>query len=306
MGRKLEKPGTIKPATPSAPAPKATAPAGGGGAAKPKAAAGGTPRNPPPPPPPPAPEQEPAVPGAEAIVERSIFDSGAARDTGVATELTPQQQADLTRGVAPGTAAEVPDMGKYRDLREKAIRRAAERRSWYDPLKRGATLASLGASNLAVPVLAADVGTAAGRFIGETINEAVTPEGRARLRYGVESRLPDWEILGKSKGAVVRNPSGRTGQELVVYPNPSVVEIGGSPAEFAANARAKEAELRTAQRGYDTLAEGYVSAASQATTPDASLGSYEKYMRDSLQRVADLRETLRRSGYSEEDIDAIK
>jgi len=266
MGRKLEKPGTIKPATPSAPAPKATAPAGGGGAAKPKAA-GGTPRNPPPPPP--KPEEPELVPAAQIALE--------------------PEEPELPPAPPVGPYGDEAQVAADRERRAKAMRVLAERRL-------PAPVKMLVSANTAVPSIASRLLVQGAKKTG-LVDENTIEQFKKRAA----SVLPDFLT---PKGVETVNPTGQ--RELVVRPKVRTPDLGRSLAEYQTTARQGEDALRQAQAQFDSDDADLREALANPAMPDTNIPMYERDMRRSLQRVADLRQSLRGMGYTEEEIKAIK
>lgn len=302
---KLKKPGTIEPAKPAAPA-TATVPAKVETA--PKAAGGGAaPREPAPakvetapPPPPPAPEPE-------------------------APALTPQQYSDIAVGIAPKSASAPSPAPSYgdeaqiaadRERRAKAMRAMAE--------KRGRSLPSLpeilAASNVITGtpgpgfVLTTSPAARAAPSVGRRAAEYLVKEAQKagmvdentieQYRKKLADALPDWDIVGKPEGVLAVNPTGQ--RELVVRPEVGAPNLGESLAEYQTTARQQEDALRLAQAAYDASDADLRAAAANPMTPDRDFRVFERDMRAKLQRVADLRQSMRGMGYTEEEIKAIQ
>jgi hypothetical protein len=153
---------------------------------------------------------------------------------------------------------------------------------------------------------AAEAGRGIGNFLvsGAQRSGLVDENTVEQYRKKLSDALPDWDIVGRQEGIEAVNPTGRNA--LVVRPRARAPVIGGSLAEYQEAARQREAELRKAQSDYGAEALSLSQALARPETPDASIPSYERAMREKLQRVADLRQSLRDMGYTEEEIKALQ
>jgi hypothetical protein len=175
--------------------------------------------------------------------------------------------------------------------------------------KRGVTLPTL-IKPLATPYYAGKAASGVGARIGEYLVEGAKNAGLVdeneleQYRKKLADALPDWAIVGKPEGVETINPTGQ--RELVVRPRVEAPNLGRSLAEYQATARQQEDTLRRAQAVYDASDADLRSAMANPATPDIDLRDFERDMRQKLQRVVDLRQSMRGMGYTEEEIKAVK
>jgi hypothetical protein len=272
---KFKKPGTIEPATPSAPAPKATAPAGGGGAAKPKAAAGGTPRNPPPPPPPPPKRDEDIFANTQITLEP---------DEAETADFTPQEYSQMAMGIDP--------------RQTRAASKAPAPAPSAAPPKPATP-----AEALAAVRLVAQQAKQFSRGPAEMEKEMLQPyierlqNRRANLRSGSTGY-----VKGLGKG---------DGRNVVVYPDYSKVQAPtrdelAVPVVGARAARQLADEYRQAVGEYERQRVSTEAAKADPYIDRRDLRSYAANTRGALQRVADLKASLREYGWADEDLKTLE
>lgn len=127
-----------------------------------------------------------------------------------------------------------------------------------------------------------------------------------RAAYTVQSMLPEVLDLGPPKNAIRTNLTGTREGEVVVYPRgiePSP-EVLRNPAVFMSRVRELAGNLRAADEARAVAASRVKQAQRDPNRGDVR-PEMQVYTRQ-LQAVADMRDSLRKMGYSEEEIDALK
>jgi hypothetical protein len=127
-----------------------------------------------------------------------------------------------------------------------------------------------------------------------------------RVVYRVQEALPDMLGLGPPKGAARENLTGTFEGEVVAYPRgaaPTSEDLG-SPRSYLERVRDLRELLREAEGDRERARQGVLAAQREPTaqSPAPQIARYQ----ERLQRVVNLRDSLRKMGYTDEEISKMK
>lgn len=257
-----------KPA-PKAPPPPPKNPAGGG-APRGGPAGGGRKKQETAPPPPPAPT---AAPSREQLLrDREVLDARRRIEMVKRRQLAESLGIDVTRDSPPSDGF---------DLSEGSLAKTGR---WVNRL-------SL---------------TPAAKLARAGLEAAGGVPFADRVAYHVQEAIPSMYELGPPKGAVRENLTGTFEGEVVAYPRgaaPTSEDLG-SPRSYLERVRDLRELLREAEGERERARQGVLAAQREPTaqSPAPQIARYQ----ERLQRVVNLRDSLRKMGYTDEEISKMK